>query len=167
MNTLTIDIRHAEPQDAEAIADAHQSAWRHTYSGIVPHKSLRQMIERRNVMWWRRAIRGATSILVLDVGGTIVGYATLGLNRAHSLPQEGEIYEIYLKPEYQGVGLGKRLFVEARQLLASFGCKGVAVWCLEENYPSIDFYRTQGGRDVAEGHETFDGKTLKKVAFVW
>jgi GNAT superfamily N-acetyltransferase len=165
--TLTIEIRHAEPQDAEAIAEAHRAAWSHAYTGILPHKSLRQMLERRNVAWWRRAIRGSTSILVLDVGGTIAGYATLGLNRARSLPQEGEIYELYLRPEYQGVGLGKRLFTEARQLLASLGCKGMAIWCLEDNYPSVDFYRFQGGRDVAEGHETFDGKTLKKVAFVW
>ncbi|MEQ8480265.1 MAG: GNAT family N-acetyltransferase [Hoeflea sp.] len=165
--TLTIDIRHAEPQDAEAIADAHRAAWSYAYTGILPHKSLRQMLERRNVGWWRRAIRGATSILVLDVGGTIAGYATLGLNRARSLPQEGEIYELYLLPEYQGVGLGKRLFVEARHLLASLGCEGMAVWCLQDNHPAADFYRHQGGRDVAEGHETFDGRTLKKLAFVW
>jgi ribosomal protein S18 acetylase RimI-like enzyme len=71
---------------------------------------------------------------VLDVGGTVAGYATLGLNRARSLPQEGEIYELYLKPEFQGVGLGKRLFTEARQLLDSLGCKGVVVWCLEDNH---------------------------------
>jgi ribosomal protein S18 acetylase RimI-like enzyme len=80
-------------------------------------------------------VRGSTSILVLDVGGTVAGYATLGLNRARSLPQEGEIYELYLKPEFQGVGLGKRLFTEARQLLDSLGCKGVVVWCLEDNHP--------------------------------
>lgn len=167
MTTLTIDIRHAEPQDAEAIADAHRAAWSHAYAGILPYKALRHMLERRNIGWWRRAVRGSTSILVLDVGGVIAGYATLGLNRARSLPQEGEIYELYLRPEFQGVGLGKRLFVEARQLLASLGCRGVVVWCLEDNDPAVDFYRFQGGRDVAEGHETFDGKTLRKLAFVW
>ncbi len=167
MSTLTIDIRHAEPQDAEAIAGTHRAAWSHAYTGILPYKALRHMLERRNVAWWQRTIRGSTSILVLDVGGAVAGYATLGLNRARSLPQEGEIYELYLKPEYQGVGLGKRLFTEARQLLESLGCKGAVVWCLEDNHSSVDFYRFQGGRDVAEGHETFDGKTLKKLAFVW
>ncbi|SOE16882.1 ribosomal protein S18 acetylase RimI-like enzyme [Hoeflea halophila] len=167
MSTLTIDIRHAEPQDAEAIASTHRAAWSHAYAGLLPYKALRHMLERRNIAWWQRAVHGATSILVLDVGGTVAGYATLGLNRARSLPQEGEIYELYLKPEFQGVGLGKRLFNEARQLLDSLGCKGVVVWCLEENHTAVEFYRFQGGRDVAEGHETFDGKTLKKLAFVW
>ncbi len=49
----------------------------------------------------------------------------------------------------------------------SLGCKGVVVWCLEDNHAAVEFYRFQGGRDVAEGHETFDGKSLKKLAFVW
>ncbi|TGQ96338.1 GNAT family N-acetyltransferase, partial [Mesorhizobium sp. M4B.F.Ca.ET.203.01.1.1] len=38
MNTLTIDIRKAEPRDASAIAEVHQQAWRGAYSGIIPHR---------------------------------------------------------------------------------------------------------------------------------
>lgn len=167
MKTLSIDIRHAEPDDATAIASVHRASWQHAYAGILPYKALRMMLERRNVAWWQRAIRGSTSILVLDVGGVIAGYATLGLNRARSLPQEGEVYELYLLPEYQGVGLGKRLFSEVKRLLSSLGCKGTVVWCLEENGPGVGFYQGQGGQDVAEGAEIFDGKMLKKVAFTW
>lgn len=167
MKTLSIDVRRAEPGDAMAIASTHRAAWSHAYSGVIPFKSLRTMMERRNVKWWQRAIRGSTSILVLDVGGTIAGYATLGLNRARALPEEGEIYELYLRPEYQGIGLGKRLFGEARRLLGSLGCKGVVVWTLDDNERAIDFYRHAGGRDIAEGSESFDGKVLKKVAFTW
>ncbi|PWV98267.1 ribosomal protein S18 acetylase RimI-like enzyme [Hoeflea marina] len=167
MNALTIEIRHAEPADAPAIAETHRASWQYAYAGILPYRTLRAMLERRNVSWWRRAIRGSTSILLLDVGGTVAGYATLGLNRARSLPQEGEIYELYLRPEYQGVGLGRKLFAEARLLLSSLGCKGSVVWCLEDNDPAMAFYHGQGGRDLAEGFELFDGKTLKKVAFAW
>jgi len=167
MKTLTIDVRPAEPADALAIADVHRSAWTQAYTGIIPFRSLRSMIERRSSQWWTRAIRGSTSILVLDVGGTVAGYATLGLNRARALPQEGEIYELYLLPEYQGVGLGRRLFDEARRLLSSLGCKGLVVWCLEENQGGLAFYRSSGGKDVAEGAESFDHKRLRKVAFVW
>jgi ribosomal protein S18 acetylase RimI-like enzyme len=167
MKTLSIDVRPAVPDDAHAIAETHRSAWAHAYSGLIPFKTLRAMMERRNVKWWTRAINGSTSILVLDVGGTVAGYATLGLNRAPALPQEGEIYELYLRPEYQGIGLGKRLFTEARRLLSSLGCRGVVVWTLEDNDRAVQFYRQSGGRDVAEGTETFDGKRLGKIAFIW
>lgn len=167
MTTLTIDFRPAEPGDAVAIAEVHRQAWLQAYTGIIPFKPLRAMLERRGFRWWQRAIRGSTSILVLDVGGTMAGYATLGLNRARALPQEGEIYELYLLPEYQGVGLGRKLFSEARRLLASLGCRGLVVWCLTDNDNAMSFYRGAGGRTVADGAELFDGHRLRKVAFAW
>lgn len=167
MTTLVVDVRRAEPDDAAAISETHRAAWQHAYAGLIPFRTLMAMVERRGHGWWRRAIRGSTSILVLEVDGTIAGYATLGLNRARSLPQEGEIYELYLRPEYQGIGLGSRLFSEARRLLASLGCKGMVVWTLEENDRAINFYQALGGIDIAEGSETFDQRPLKKIAFVW
>lgn len=141
MTTLAIDVRRAEPDDALAISETHRAAWQHAYSGLIPYKTLMTMVERRSYAWWKNAIRGSTSILVLEVEGIITGYATLGLNRARSLPQEGEIYELYLKPEYQGIGLGKKLFGEARRLLSSLGCEGMVVWTLEENERAVNFTR--------------------------
>ena len=92
MTTLTIDIRKAEPRDAEAIADVHREAWQGAYAGIIPHRALTSMLNRRGRDWWAHAIRRAASVLVVEVGGQIAGYATLGRNRARELPQQGEIY---------------------------------------------------------------------------
>lgn len=167
MKTVTIDIRRAEPRDAGAIADVHHDAWQGAYSGIIPHKALSAMLNRRGESWWGNAIRRAASVLVVEIGGEIVGYATLGRNRARELPQQGEIYELYLRPEYQGVGLGTRLFAAARARLIAHGLKGLVVWALEENDNALGFYAGAGGRDVAEGVEVFDQKALRKVAFVW
>lgn len=167
MNTLTIDIRRAEPRDAGAIADVHHEAWQSAYAGIIPYKALMTMINRRGTQWWANAIRRAASVLVIEIGGEIAGYATLGRNRTRELPQQGEIYELYLKPEYQGIGLGRRLFASAREKLADHGLGGLVVWALEENSNALAFYAGAGGRDVAEGVEVFDSKALRKVAFVW
>ena len=84
-----------------------------------------------------------------------------------SLSQQGEIYELYLRPEYQGIGLGTRLFSEARARLKSHGLNGLVVWALEENNNALAFYAGAGGRDIAEGVEVFDQKAIRKVAFVW
>lgn len=167
MTTLTVDIRKAEPRDAEAIADVHEAAWQGTYAGIIPHRALSAMIGRRGPQWWAHAIRRATSILVVEVGGKVAGYATIGRNRARELHQQGEIYELYLKPECQGIGLGTRLFAAARARLAAHGMKGLVVWALEDNVGAVDFYAGAGGRDVAEGIEVFDHRALRKIAFVW
>ena len=167
MTTITIGIRKAEIDDAEAIADVHHAAWQGAYSGIIPHRSLTNMLQRRGAGWWANAIRRAASVLVIEIGGKVAGYATIGRNRARELPQQGEIYELYLRPECQGIGLGSRLFTAARQKLAAHGLKGLVVWALEDNTGALSFYSGIGGRDIAEGVEVFDQKALKKVAFVW
>lgn len=167
MNALTIDIRPAGIEDAPGISRVHDVAWQQAYAGIIPHKALRTMINRRDENWWTRAVRRGTSVLVLDMGDQIAGYATFGLNRARALPQDGEVYELYIQPEYQGIGLGNRLFRSARRALEDHGCEGLVVWALEDNDIACNFYRSQGGLDIGEGHETFDGKALKKIAFTW
>ncbi|WP_173934155.1 GNAT family N-acetyltransferase [Chelativorans sp. Marseille-P2723] len=167
MTTLSIDIRRATRRDAEAIAAVHDRAWRLTYAGIIPHRVLTRMIGRRGPQWWANAIGRSATVLVLEIGGEIAGYATLGRNRARELRQAGEIYELYLSPEYQGIGLGRRLFESAREMLSAHGFEGVVVWALEENNAAISFYEGIGGRDAAEGVEVFDNKALRKIAFVW
>ena len=167
MKTLTIDIRRAELPDAAVIADIHFESWTGAYAGIIPHAALTRMLHRRGPEWWARAIKRAASVLVAEMGGEVVGYATLGRNRARELSQNGEIYELYVRPEYQGIGLGTRLFDAAQQKLNDHGLNGLVVWALEDNGVARGFYHGLGGRDIAEGVEVFDGKTLRKVAYVW
>ncbi len=71
MNTLTIDIRKAEPRDAVAIADVHQLAWQGAYAGIIPHKALMAMINRRGPDWWANAIRRAATVLVIEIAPVV------------------------------------------------------------------------------------------------
>ncbi|MBX9457045.1 MAG: GNAT family N-acetyltransferase [Rhizobium sp.] len=167
MTTLSIEVRRADPQDAREIAALHRKVWISSYAGLIPHRPLVHMIERRREDWWRRATRGPSTLLVLDVAGKIAGYATIGANRIKALKQEGEIYELYLLPEYQGIGLGSYFFRECRAILRALNMTGLVVWCLEDNENAITFYRAMGGMDVAEGMEEFDGRSLKKLGFVW
>jgi GNAT superfamily N-acetyltransferase len=167
MNTMSIEVRRAEPRDARAVSDVHRNAWLQAYNGLIPHKPLLAMLDRRGEDWWRRAANGPASLLVLDVAGKIAGYATVGLNRARALKQEGEIYEIYLQPEFQGTGLGSYLFRECRSVLNSLCLSGLVAWCLEDSEQAMTFFRATGGMDVAEGMEEFGPASLKKLGFVW
>ena len=49
------------PDDARAISDAHRSAWQQAYEGLIPHKALRQMVDRRNEAWWSSCARSSWS----------------------------------------------------------------------------------------------------------
>jgi ribosomal protein S18 acetylase RimI-like enzyme len=167
MSTVLIEIRRAKTSDAMAVADTHDEAWRAAYQGIIPGGELDKLISRRGPSWWEGAIRKGSRITVLQFGDTIAGYANYGRNRAKSLFYDGEVYEIYLRPEYQGLGFGRRLFSAARKDLQQSGLKSLVVWALSDNEPSIEFYRAMGGRAVARSSESFGSKTLDKVAYAW
>ena len=167
MSTVLIEIRRAKSSDAAAVADCHDEAWRMAYQGIIPGTELEKLITRRGPAWWDSAIRKGSRIALLQFGDKIAGYANYGRNRARSLYYDGEIYELYLRPEFQGLGFGRRLFTSAKRDLAQSGLKSMVVWALSDNDPATEFYRALGGRAIARSSERFGAKTLDKVAFGW
>jgi ribosomal protein S18 acetylase RimI-like enzyme len=167
MSTILIDTRIARPEDAVALAEAHDEAWRNAYQGLIPGPELEKLVARRGPSWWDTAIRRGSRISLLIFGDEIAGYSNFGRNRAKSLPYAGEIYELYLKPEYQGLGFGRRLFMAAKRDLAQSGQTNLVVWVLSDNEPAVSFYRALGGRTIARSTERFGNKVLDKIAFAW
>ena len=160
-----ITIRGAKASDAEAIAAVHDASWRDAYRGVIPGRELERMVARRGPRWWRTAILRGTRLCVLDFDDTIAGYASYGRNRVPSLPFGGEIFEIYLAPEFQGLGFGKRLFKAARRDLADHGYMSVLVWALADNDRALAFYERLGGRIVRRAEERFGDEVRGRVAF--
>src|SRR5262245_14216945 len=167
MSTILIEVRRAKPSDATAIAATHDEAWRTAYQGVIPGPELDKLINRRGPTWWEGAIRRGSRIAILVFGDTVAGYANYGRNRARSLYYDGEIYELYLRPEFQGLGFGRKLFQAARRDLAQSGMSSLVVWALSDNENAVGFYRNLGGRAVARSSERFGGKVLDKVAYAW
>jgi ribosomal protein S18 acetylase RimI-like enzyme len=167
MSTVLIEIRRAKPSDAVAVAETHDEAWRAAYQGIIPGLELDKLINRRGPDWWDSAIRKGSRIAILAFGDKVAGYANYGRNRARSLFYDGEVYELYLRPEYQGLGFGRRLFTSARRDLGQSGLKSLVIWALSDNEPAVEFYKALGGKAVARSSERFGERTLDKVAFAW
>jgi GNAT superfamily N-acetyltransferase len=160
------EIRPGAPGDAASLSEVFRSSWGSAYLGIIPHLHLDSMIRRRTPDWWSTTIRAGNQILVLQVAGAVVGYATLGLARARG-KYEGEIYELYILPTHQGVGFGERLFEACRHHLDRRQLKGLLVWALADNTIALDFYGHRGGRPIGTTYERFGNTRLKKIAYVW
>ena len=104
MSTRTTSIRRAREADLGGLSKVFDASWREAYRGIIPGVALEQLIAQRDRAWWRGALRRGRPIALLDTGAAIVGYATYGRARGRGLGTEGEVDEIYLRPEYQGLG---------------------------------------------------------------
>ena len=168
MSQIAIEIRPPRLEEADALSQVHDEAWQQAYRGIIPAIALEKMIARRGPGRWQEQIRrNRHAHLVLSFGDTLAGYAAIGGARQRIAGNEGEIYELYLKPEYQGVGLGRRLFVAARRTLSQAGRRGLVVWALMDNEPALRFYDALGGKRIATTRETLGNVSLQKQAFIW
>jgi len=161
-----VTVRQARLRDASALADVFADSWLLAYRGIIPHGHLSTMIARRGASWWRENLKRPENIIVLEAAGSAAGYATFGPSRATGRLR-GEIYELYLAPQYQGIGFGERLFECARQRLDQMRLDGLLVWALTDNEPACDFYWRRGGRPFGTSSERFGGKALPKTGFGW
>jgi ribosomal protein S18 acetylase RimI-like enzyme len=160
-------IRTARESDVDGITEVHDAAWREAYLGVIPGRELEKMIARRGPNWWLSAIRRGSRISVLDFDKSVAGYASYGSNRIRSMPYAGEIFELYLAPEFQGLGFGKRLFEAAFEDLVEHGYNSLIIWALADNERAIKFYRKLGGKMIRQTQERFGGETRGRVAFAF
>ncbi len=178
MLASSVIIRVARPQDAEDLALVHEQSWRSTYQGILPHLALERQIAARSTQWWKRVLTKSRDILILKIEGEPAGYCSAGRSTLGSHPNamsarkgaafKGEIFELYLKPEYQGLGFGSRFFDAARETLISRGiAPGLVVWSLSDNEQACAFYRAKGGRDLGQVKDCFGGVSVMKSGFGW
>jgi GNAT superfamily N-acetyltransferase len=161
-----IELRWSMRTDSPALAAMHRDAWRYAYSGIIPGVALARMVARRGPGWWETMHRAGGRALLLDLDGESAGYSTLGASRFAGR-RSGEIYELYLRPEYHGAGLGRRLFAGSRERLRDAGLAPLVVWSLADNATGCRFYRAMGGEARARGRTCIGGRELQKIGFGW
>ncbi len=166
MFTALVNVRLATKMDSASLSEIFSESWKLAYQGILPHRDLSWLISKRDALWWSEAVH-RRHILVVEFENRIVGYAHIGPNRKPKLGAEGEIFELYILPVYQGLGLGSRLFQEARNFLYLRGYDGLVVWSLSENNIACDFYQGKGGRPIAQTFEKFSNCNVHKVAYLW
>ena len=80
-----------------------------------------------------------------------IGFALFFHNFSTFLGKAGIYLEdLYVKPEYRGLGAGKGLLTELARIAKARGCGRLEWSCLDWNKPSIDFYLSLGARCMDE-----------------
>jgi ribosomal protein S18 acetylase RimI-like enzyme len=89
--------------------------------------------------------------LVLEDGtGTIAGLASGGPAREAMGEWTGHVYQLYLRGDLRGRGLGRRLLGEAAVRLRAAGHRRHYLWTPGANAPARAFYERCGGRLLKE-----------------
>jgi ribosomal protein S18 acetylase RimI-like enzyme len=136
-------IRRGGPADAAAIADIHVRTWQTAYEHVFGAERLATLDVGQREERWRRALEAGTqTAFVAELDEVVVGWATVGPNRATDT--EGELYGIYVAPEAWGTGAGTALMRAAVEELRAAGHAEAILWVLEDNPRARRFYEREG-----------------------
>ena len=141
-------IRRLLPADVPALARLHLRSWQIAFRGVVPDSYLDRLSIEQYVAMWSRIAADPDSRRVTWIGewrSRIAGYCAVGPTRERSEPTKtGEVYGIYLAPEFFRHGFGTALLRRGEETLRECGYRHAALWVLVKNRNARDFYEANG-----------------------
>ena len=168
-----IQLRLATVADAEAIAAIRIEGWRTTYRGMIPDSYLDEMDMNENVLHWRTILQALPAkedslcVYVAVSEDEIVGFVSAMKLPEPKLDKDGEINAIYIRPQWQRCGIGKRMLHKAARSLQAMGCTSCVIWVIDGNSQARNFYEELGGEILIEQDFSWDGLDLTEVGYGW
>jgi GNAT superfamily N-acetyltransferase len=145
--TMTMLIRPAVLSDAAALGRVHVAAWRVAYPHLLPARVLDALSEEERARRWEGILStSAAGTLIAEFDGALAGFASIGESRdPDAVPgRTGELYALYVAPEWWSRGMGWGLWAAARQRLLDTGFEEATLWVLEGNARARRFYEQAG-----------------------
>lgn len=174
----SIMIRKARVSDAPAVGRVYVKTWRSAYAGVVPDRVLVGMSEVNQAGTWHRYIENTKGSVVMVAEADrdrIVAVGSAGPARgagetvgpARSAGEAlGEVYTLYVDPDWQGRDIGRSLLASLFGALAAEGRSRAIIWVLAAN-PSRFFYEAVGGVRTVERIEKLWGTELPEIGYCW
>jgi ribosomal protein S18 acetylase RimI-like enzyme len=165
---VKVNLRRATADEAGALAQVHLASWKAAYRGIVPEPYLEQFTIESGIERFRSFLASDPEKTYLaESGGRIAGFLTFGVCRDEDLDPAscGEIWGIYLSPEYWRRGIGTSICRQAEDMLASLGCSFCTLWVFEANNRARGFYEAMGFQPDGASKEVKLGVPLRAIRY--
>jgi ribosomal protein S18 acetylase RimI-like enzyme len=151
----SITFRDAVADDIPALAELHVTTWNATYN-----TTRGPTIATRTWQWqqvFAKENRRDFVLVLEDRNGRLIGF-TWG--RPHEGDFKGELSKIYLRWEYHGLGLGRRMMAETARRFIDRGIHSFILFA-ELSNPTLGFYDRLGGERLLDDRGQFGG------AYAW
>jgi GNAT superfamily N-acetyltransferase len=166
--TFPMLIRPAKPGDEMNVADVHVRSWQAAYKGLLPDDyldGLRPEDRAQRYTFGSDDPRQPFTIVSTEAG-LISGFATIAPARDPDLAGYGELYALYVAPEWWGHGIGAALVTAARDLLCERGFRNAALWVMANNIRAERFYKIdQWAPDGLRRSDTVWGVVVDEVRY--
>lgn len=156
-------IRHAQPDDAAALAAFAARAFAYTYRELDdPQEIADYCAEHFQPEVMARVIQDpACTTLLAWVGEQLAGYAILRDAPAPACvtaPVPLQLWRLYLGQGFIGQGLGARLMAEVHAQARQRGARTLWLGVYDRNVRAVEFYKRFGFAEVGTSQFLFGGR---------
>ncbi len=136
-----------------AVARVHVRSWQAAYRGLLPAEYLEALKpeDRAARYVFENPDTAKPWTIVAEHNGPIAGFATTAPARDTDAQDCGELYALYVDPDYWGRGIGAELMKAARARLVELGFRQAVLWVMKGNTRAERFYTIDGWQP--DGHE--------------
>ena len=163
-------IREVKLNDLSAIARVNVDTFAQTQQGFIPDSLIRGLSYNKAEERFKRMLSKTerlSTIFVAENDGDVIGYAMCGLAREKVLHYEGELYGIYILPEYHSQGVGRQLMVSTARHLNKQGVASMFVAVFTDNIVGRKFYEALGGQWIEERVIELGGEHVSQTLYGW
>lgn len=166
-------VRFARQEDADAIAHVRITTWKIAYQGLIPQEILDQLDVSADSLRWHERLANLPVDRRLFVAETdekpgsskVIGFTACGPNRDADPEYKAELYALYVLPDYQGAGVGKKLVYCAVEWLRAQGYERMLIYVLRDNQPARKFYEALGGVIAREKMGDIRGVLMPELGY--
>ena len=130
--------------DFQTISNLYYRTWKYAYVGIIPQA----LLDNLRVDIWHPETRWNNTLVALD-NEKVVGVCSFGPARRKKYQGFGEIYTLYVLPEYQHQGIGQKLFTAALKNLSK-RFVDIYLIVLKKNLIAQAFYEMYGFEETLD-----------------
>jgi len=162
---VKIVVRKAVPGEEYDVNRVIIRTWKTSYRGLIDDGYLDALDEgdASRLDRLRSKIEDGC-VCVASAGGGPIGSAVFGPAMDGERGASGELYSLYVLPEYQRSGAGRRLFGAVRGELRLRGYRTMIIKCLTGN-SACRFYEKEGARPVGSSEHVLGGKSYGLTVF--
>lgn len=161
-------IRYADISDSRILGQIHSQSWKVAYKGIVPDEILNNITTEKRQKYFEKALtEGWEEDAIIYRDKKAVGLICIGKCRDTDIEGSyGEIWGIYLLPEYFSMGIGSKLINWGLDELRKRNYAKVTLCVLQNNSNARMFYEKIGFEHDGTVKEITIGKTLNEYRYV-
>ncbi|MGP8252638.1 MAG: GNAT family N-acetyltransferase [Terracidiphilus sp.] len=149
-------LRPAKTQDAMDVARVHVRSWQAAYRGLLPAEYLDALKpeDRAALYTFESTDMAKPFTIVAEDDGFITGFATTAPARDADFEGWGELYALYVDPDFWGRGFGAELMKAARARLVEVGFQQAVLWMMKGIDSAfcctLNFAKTQNTRAISQ-----------------